>query len=163
NPSALVHRHDGRSLPGDLALIERGKLAAALRLGLPVEEQPRGALLFSVRRRAPERLERERERVRTENRFVFGVDGLQLRRRLVPGVRKVKLARDLVHEVFALGTKPVQRQRSHQLASRSRTIVATFSAATRCCCNVSRSRMVTVPSLIVSPSTVMQYGVPTSS
>jgi hypothetical protein len=164
NLAAVGEAHDGRSFPRDLAFVERSQLPAALRLGGPVEQQARGTLLLAARRRRAKRLEGQRQRVGPEDVRVLRIDRLEIRRRLVAGVREVVLARDLLHERFAARAQRLQGQRSPaHVSMRARMISATRSAATRSCCKVSRSRRVTVPSAIVSPSIVMQYGVPTSS
>ena len=56
-----------------------------------------------------------------------------------------------------LGRRPTQPRRRRRISS------TTFFAGTRSWTSVSRSRSVTVPSLAVSPSIVMQKGVPISS
>src|SRR6185369_3653830 len=45
--SPVLHLHDRVPLPGDLALVQRRQLARALRLRLPVEQQPRRAPLLA--------------------------------------------------------------------------------------------------------------------
>jgi hypothetical protein len=109
--STVSKRDDGRRLPRDLLFVERGELARALRLGLPVEQQARRALVFRSVGRTAKCLERQRQRVGPENRRVSRIDRLQLGGRLLAGVREIIFARDLLHERFAVGAKPFDRQR----------------------------------------------------
>src|SRR5438034_764514 len=82
------------------------------------------------------------------------VNRLEIGRRLEPRSGEVVLARDFLHERLPGGPQQLDRDRLHP-ATRPATISRTRSDDTRSWASVSRSRIVTVLSAIVCPSTVM--------
>src|SRR6266513_1835846 len=102
------------------------------------------------------------ERFLAERAGVLLVDRLQLRRLLETGVSEVALARDRFHERLAFSSQALKVERAHVASLRARKSLS-WPASTRSCLSVSRSRTVTVPFVIYSPSTVIPNGVPISS
>src|SRR6185312_8150867 len=117
-------------LPRDLALVERRELAAALQPGHPVEQEARALELLGAALRVPERLARERERVRRHDLLVLLVDRLEVRRRLQSRAGHIVLTRNLLGERLAFAAQTIEREPGgrHYSASRFEIHSTTRSA-----------------------------------
>src|SRR5689334_12798498 len=109
---AIGETYDGTRFPSDVSFVERRQLARALRFHEPVRQKPKTALLLRPRAGATELLEHQRQCIGPEDRRVLPIDWLQLRRRLLAGVREVILTRKLLHERLAFATQAIDGKRS---------------------------------------------------